>query len=472
MPSHRGTNFPTVKTSLPDVTTPRAASVRRFARALNRRSFVAGAAVLAAVPALGQVPASGIVDVAIVGAGAAGIAAARRLAAAGKRFVLLEASDRVGGRCITDTKLFGVPFDRGAHWVPVSAMDPMTMLAALGELDIYRAPSSERLRIGQRYADKDELEKFSEAQSRADLAISKVARAKVDMPCTQALPQDLGDLGPTVEFVLGAYSCAKDLSEVSTFDFANSEERDRDSYCRQGFGTILEKAAQGLPVQLSTPVTEIDYSGRSAALLKTANGTLRAQAVIVTVSLGVLAADILKFRPRLPARHREAVERLTLGSYDHIALDLPGNPLGLGNDEIVYEKAATNRTAALLANVSGTSLCIIDVGGSFGRALAAQGEAAMVDFGISWLADLFGNSVKAAVKRRNATQWNKEPWVRGAYSCAPPGSQPARSVLAESLNERIWFAGEAVDEVLWGTVAGAWVSGERAADAAIKRLAG
>jgi monoamine oxidase len=126
----------------------------------------------------------------------------------------------------------------------------------------------------------------------------------------------------------------------------------------------------------------------------------------------------------------------------------------------------------LLANVSGTSLCMIDVGGSFGRALAAQGEAAMIDFGIGWLAELFGNSVKAAVKRRHATQWGREPWVRGAYSCAPPGNQTARGVLTESLNERIWFAGEATDEVLWGTVAGAWESGERTADAVLKRLAG
>ena len=184
----------------------------------------------------------------------------------------------------------------------------------------------------------------------------------------------------------------------------------------------------------------------------------------------MLAAEIIKFRPLLPLRHFEAVRKLTLGSYDHIALELPGNPLGLGSDDVVYEKAATNRTAALLANVSGTSLCMIDIGGGFGRTLAARGEAAMIDFGIGWLAGLFGNSVKAAVKRRQATRWDKEPWVRGAYSCASPGNQPARGVLSESLNGRVWFAGEAVNETLWGSVAGAWVSGTRAADAVLKRL--
>src|SRR5690242_2653401 len=84
---------------------------------LNRRSFIAGSAAIASQPALGAVSASGETDVAIVGAGAAGIAAARKVAAAGRRYVLLEAGDRIGGRCLTDTATFGVPYDRGAHWL-------------------------------------------------------------------------------------------------------------------------------------------------------------------------------------------------------------------------------------------------------------------------------------------------------------------------------------------------------------------
>jgi monoamine oxidase len=437
--------------------------------AMNRRSFLAGAAAFAAAPALGAVPASGAVDVAIVGAGAAGIAAARRLAAAGKRFALIEAANHIGGRCITDMRLFGVPFDLGAHWIPDPNLNPMVKLSAGTHLEVYTAPSNERLRIGQRYAGSAELERFFAAQRRSNRAINEAARKKIDISCAQALPKDLGDLRPTIEFVLGPFGCGKDLSEVSVFDFVRSDERERDAFCRQGFGAILERLAQGLPVQLSTPVTRIDYSGRLAAL-ETAQGTIRAQAVIVTVSIGVLAADLIKFQPHLPVRHIEAVSKLPLGSYDHVALDIPGNPLGLRSDDLVYEKAVSDRTAALLANVSGTSLCLVDVGGGFGRALAAQGETAMIDFAVGWLADLFGNSVKAAVKRGYATRWNKEPWVLGAFSSAAPGNQPARSVLMESINGRIWFAGEAVDEALWGTVAGAWESGERAADAVIKRL--
>jgi monoamine oxidase len=192
--------------------------------------------------------------------------------------------------------------------------------------------------------------------------------------------------------------------------------------------------------------------------------------VIITASVGVLAAEKIRFTPDLPMRHREALAKLSLGSYDHVALELAGNPLNLRSDELIYEKATGERTAALLANVSGTPVCLVEVGGRFGRSLAAQGQAAMIDFAIGWLADLYGTRIRAAVRRSHATQWNKAPWALGAFSSASPGNQPARRVLAESINNCLWFAGEAVDEGWWGTVSGAWESGQHAANAVIRRL--
>src|SRR6187399_3192725 len=116
---------------------------------LNRRNFIAGSAALASTPALGAVSASGEVDVAIIGAGAAGIAAARRVAAAGRRYVLLEASDRIGGRCFTETKTFGVPYDHGAHWLHMPDMNPLVKLAAQARIEVYPAPRSNKVRIGR-----------------------------------------------------------------------------------------------------------------------------------------------------------------------------------------------------------------------------------------------------------------------------------------------------------------------------------
>ena len=124
----------------------------------------------------------------------------------------------------------------------------------------------------------------------------------------------------------------------------------------------------------------------------------------------------------------------------------------------------------MLANVSGTELCLIDVAGAFGRDLSAQGEAAMIDFAVNWLAGLYGSEVKSAIGRKHATRWNAEPYALGAWSAAVPGSQFARRQLLEPIADNVWYAGEAAHETLWGTVGGAWESGERAADAVLHQI--
>jgi monoamine oxidase len=433
---------------------------------ISRRTFLAATAGMAAAPALAQT--GGPVDIAIVGAGAAGIAAARRIAAAGRKPLILEASERIGGRCITDTQIFGVPYDPGAHWIHMPDINPVAKLAPRTGLEIYPAPTGQRLRIGQRNAREGELEDFLAAVVRCNRAIQEAARGKVDVSCAQVLPKDIGDMMPVVEFFLGAFGCGKDLADISAMDFARSAERYIDTYCRQGFGALLAKLAEGLPVQVATPVTQIDSWGRASVELATARGRVSARAVIVTASTNVLASGRIAFAPELPKRQLDALTKLSLGSYDRIALELTGNPLGLQRDDLVFEKAESNRTAALLANVSDTPLAYIDVGGQFGRDLAAKGRREMTAFAIEWLAGLYGASIRKSVGRTHATQWNSEPWTLGAFSAAAVGGQPSRRVLMEPLRDRVFFAGEAVHETLWGTVGGAWESGERAANAALR----
>jgi len=190
------------------------------------------------------------------------------------------------------------------------------------------------------------------------------------------------------------------------------------------------------------------------------------------VSTNVLAGGKIRFEPDLPKRQLDAINKLKLGSQDHVALELSANPLGLRADELAFEKTESKQTAAIFANVSGSTLCMIDVAGNFGRELSGKGEAAMIDFAVGWLAGLYGTDIKANVKRRHATRWNNEPWVLGASSVAAPGAQSARRIMMEPLGNRIFLAGEAAHETLWGTVGGAWESGERAADAVIRLLGG
>jgi monoamine oxidase len=436
---------------------------------VNRRIFIAGSAALASQPAFGAVSASGETDIAIIGAGAAGIAAARKVAAAGRRYVLLEASDRVGGRCVTDTATFGVPYDRGAHWLHMPDINPLVKLAPRAPgMEIYPAPVGQKLRIGKRNAREGEMEDYLAAIVRANRAIQDAARtAKADVDCMRVLPKDLGEWRPAVEFVLGPFGCGKTLDEISVIDFARSAERDTDSFCRQGLGAFLAKLAEGLSVQLRAPVTRLQ-SGRNWIEMDAGRGFVKARAVILTASVGVLTSGKIKFTPELPKRQIDALAKLSLGSYDHIALELKGNPLQLRNDDLVFEKSTGPKTAALLANVSGTPLAMVEVGGKFGVELAKAGDAAMKDFATGWLADLFGADVKKAIGRTHATRWATEPWALGAFSCAAVGGQGGRKIMMEPVRERLFFAGEAVHETLWGTVGGAWESGERAADAALR----
>ena len=437
---------------------------------LSRRSFLAASAALSARPAFAATaPAAAGIDVAIVGAGAAGIAAARRLVAAGRKCVVLEAADHVGGRCITETRTFGVPYDRGAHWIHMPDINPVTKLPPRRGIEVYPAPASLKVRIGRRYAREGELEDFLALQVRANRAITEAAR-KGDVACARALPNDLGEWRPTVEFTLGPFGCGKELAQVSALDFAKSAERDVDAFCRQGFGALLAGFADGIAVRLSTPVTAIDM--RRGLSLETPKGTVSARAAIVTVSTNVIGSGAIKFFPDLPPRQLEACAKLALGSYDHVALELAGNPLGFESDDLAIEKSTDTHTAAILANVSGTSLCLVEVAGGFGRDLSSHGEAAMVDFAADWLAGLYGADVKKAIKRSHATRWNYEPLARGAFSAAAPGWQGARRTLMEPVQNAVWFAGEAAHETLWGTVGGAWESGERAADAILRRLGG
>lgn len=443
---------------------------------LTRRSFLAAAGAVAASPALAAtqqkskpgVPRSGV-DVVIVGAGAAGIAAARRIIAAGRKCVVLEASAVVGGRCLTDTALFGVPYDRGARALHTPETNPVARLALQSGLDIYPAPPGQRMRITRRYARESETEDMLSTMVRANSAIADAAR-KSDMAVAQALPKDLGDWRSTVEFMLGPYFCGKDVSDISAVDLSRAAERDLQAYCRQGLGAAVARLATDLPVRLSTPATRISWGGRGVEV-ETAQGTIDARAAIVTASTNVLSAGKIRFTPDLPKRQLDAIERLKLGSYDHVILELAGNPLGLRTDELVFEKSSGPRTAALLANMSGSTLCTVDIGGKFGRELAAKGAKEMVAFALDWLDNLYGAGLKRAAGRSHATNWNAEPWVLGAMSAASPGGQFARRSLMESINNRIWFAGEAVHERLWGTVGGAWESGDRAAIAALRVIA-
>src|SRR6476659_9233244 len=119
---------------------------------MTRRDFLSASAALAATPVFptrawaGPLPRDA--DVVVIGAGAAGIAAARRIMAANRKVVVIEASDTIGGRCVTDSTAFDAPFDRGARWLYGADSSPVAKLARGAGVDMYPAPRGQRVRIG------------------------------------------------------------------------------------------------------------------------------------------------------------------------------------------------------------------------------------------------------------------------------------------------------------------------------------
>ena len=439
---------------------------------MTRRHFLSASAALAVTPVFsggraGAAPLPREADIVVIGAGAAGIAAARRIMAANRKVIVVEASNQIGGRCQTDVSTFDVPFDRGARWMHNPETNPMIKLARSAGLEITSAPQGQKIRIGRRNARPGETEEFLAALVRANRAIDDAAR-RFDVSCASVLPKDLGVWADAAEFTLGASFSGKDLKDVSVVDKVRAQDRNTAIACRQGLGTLIAKLGEQVPVSLSTPANRIVWGSRDVSV-ETSAGKILARAAVITVSSNVLAAGNIKFASELPKRTLDAASKLSLGSYDRIALHMPGNPLGLARDDIVIEQSNSMKTALIYANIGGSSLCSIDVGGSFGRDLSAQGEAAMVAFAKEWLTKLFGSDVAAAVKKSSATRWNAAPFALGAMSAASPGGQSSRKVLSEPIG-CMYLAGEATHETLWGTIDGAWESGERAAEAALRRI--
>jgi monoamine oxidase len=447
---------------------------------LTRRSAITGIISTISCPAVARLQCDPDFDVLIVGAGAAGIAAAKRLGGAKQQVAILEASDRLGGRCFTDMKTFGLPYDQGASLVHLPPESSLTRLATRSGIELYSDPKIEQiLHRGGRSFEKSleeihsklELEEFYTNKVRCCAAIANAAANKGDISCDEALPKDLDDWRWTMEFVLGPYHCGVDLKSLSAKEYVPFINRDPPVLCRYGVGGLIGKLALGVPIKFFSPVTLVEWRDRLVRL-ETNGGSVTARAVIITASTAVLASGKIKFKPDLPATYSKAFEKLKLGSYDHVAIEFNRDfPLGLENNEIVFEKTSNTKTAALFANVNGSRISILKIPGRHGAELVDQGEGAMIDFAIDWINGVFGSDAKKAIGRTHTTAWNKQSWALGAFSSAYPGAQEARKVLSEPISDSIWFAGEALNQDYWGTVGGAWQEGERAADGVIGRFA-
>ena len=398
------------------------------------------------------------VDVVIVGAGAAGLAAAKVLCAAGKTVRVLEAMDRIGGRAWTRDTDFGVPFDIGCAWLHAGDRNPfMADAERLGWTTRHHDMGLDHLYFGTRKASAEELA----AVTAADEGIAEALAAGAPDDRLSSLLGQGGAMRASATYA-GPMDFGKDADEISVADYNAAADLYPDYFTREGFGALIAAWGADVPVTLGAPVTAIDWSGKGVAV-ETPRGTVRGRAAIVTVSTGVLAFEDIRFTPALPEAHFEAVFDLPMGLLTKIPLEIHGDHLGLEPfDDLLIERHARHDLYFLCFPFD-LPLMVGFVGGDFAWEIEAAGQDAAVDFVTDRLVDIFGSDLRKRVGRSLMTNWGGERRTRGAYASARPGRAGARAVLAEPVGERIWFAGEALAGSLMQTAGGARLSGEAAA---------
>jgi len=433
---------------------------RSFAN-LSRRRFLAGATV-ALLPRWAGAAVPRNPDVVVVGAGAAGLGAARTLLDAGFAVALIEAKDRIGGRAFTETQTFGVPYDVGCHWLDRVPHNPWLPYARNNGFSVYPARDEEKVYVGNREATKEEYAAHDQAYYDLRGEIYKAGAAGQDIAASDAA-NVTGPWAPLAAAYVGPWSIGKELDGFSCLDWSTAIDG-TDWFCREGFGAVVAHYGRDIPVKLSTPVTRIEWGSKGVSL-ETSAGTIAAKAAIVTASTGLLASGAITFQPALPADKQESFHRISLGSYNNIALLFSEDIFGLGEDGYVAYQARTTRAMGLLTNISSSGLSFGYVGGDLGRDLQEAGPAAAVDFALAELRKIYGSEVDRSFVKGTMSRWSKDPWIRGSYASAEAGYANLRDALRRPLAGRLFFAGEACHETQWATCAGAYLSGVETAQA-------
>lgn len=408
---------------------------------MQRRQVLGG---LIAAPALltlrSRALAQAEIDVAIIGAGAAGLTAAHAAREAGLTARIFEARDRLGGRVFTDTSL-GTPFDAGAFYVHFAERNPWREIAATlqaellddsvtwGDFAVFqggvRLPPAERQRRRGAFG---ALMRLVESEAQAgDASFADAVAAAPDL-----LEAARG---------LTLLSLGEDPQRVSLQDYQQLESGD-DLVAPGGYGALLERYGAGLPIERGMRVRGIDFSG-AGVRLDLASGNVRARFALVTVPVAVIKAGDIRFTPQLPDGHSRALEGLGTGALTKLALKFPQTRLGQSPWTQFFDQNGGGDLINFEFWPFGRDLVIASFGGDFARGLAKAGEAAAIDVISGRLAAILGEEVRRGLAGGRLAGWSEDPFARGAYSIAMPGAAGARAAWAEPAADKLFFAGEA-----------------------------
>ena len=411
-------------------------------------------------------------DVVIVGAGAAGIAAARTLIRSGKSVIIVEAADRAGGRAHTDETIFGVPFDHGCSWITGGSDLPLIDIAIENNFTLLdHLGAGDYIFNGNQRLTREELDVNNSARTSImrDLAVAGQARQDVSASSVIDTEREFSGFWQTW---IGPMDYGVDFSDLSTLDYWNANDADVSYLVKEGLGNLIKGLADALPVQLNSRVTAIDWSG-DGVKVTTSDGTIKAKTCIVTVSTGVLASGSIRFTPALPDTKQAAINNVPMGLLQKTALAFDGTRFGLRPNEWLSYRVPNKMPAEamyFLIYPFNFDMMIGFFGGAFAWELSAEGEAAAIDFALGELEKMLGSDVRKHFVRGQMTGWDSNPYTLGSYGAARPGHHFDRYEIAKPLGERVFFAGEAMALPYAALCGGAYLNGIKIADQVRKVL--
>jgi len=408
------------------------------------------------------------VDVAVIGAGAAGIAAGRRLAeAAGVSVLVLEARERAGGRTWTVEKN-GYPLDLGGEWLHSADRNVLTGLAEEHGFELYHRRPDWTTRLRNSGATPAEEEDWIAEREAHYWAIHHAAQELDDRAASSVLRP--GGRWNALFDATSTWGNAVELDKLSVKDNDRYEDSGVNWRVRKGYGTLLATLAEPLPIAFDAAVSRIDHRGRDIQI-ETSRGRVTASRIICAVPTSILAGEALRFDPALPTK-LDAADGLPLGLANKLFFHFTGHMNDLDPEGDIFLVGSTTRRATMSyqARPFGRPVIQCFFGGEFAAGMEREGLEAMAAFATDELAALRGGAIRKQLTPLAASFWRGDEFARGSYSYAKPGHADDRAALAAPVDNRLFFAGEATSLHFFSTVHGAYETGLAAAETALKSL--
>ncbi len=450
---------------------------------MNKREFLKflalvllGSGASACRGARGDGDKRGSQQILVIGAGLAGLAAASELRRAGHQVIVLEARERIGGRIWTSLQWPDLPVDLGASWIHGTIGNPLSDLADLVEASRLSTSYGQTVIYntnGQKLTDSNET-KLESVRKKMSAAIRKAQNSGPDTSLKQALAsleREYGDDPDAMRFlnfcVSGSieHDYGGNANHLSSHWYDNAKEFDGDdALFAQGFKVLTEYLAQGTDVRLSKVVKEIRWQ-QSKVSVRTSHDEFVADRVVVTLPLGVLQHNAVRFVPALPKEKRNAISKLGMGVLNKCCLRFEQAFWPEDMDWLEYVSAKHGEWTEWISFQRAVKKPVL-VGfnaADRGAAIEAWSNEQIVASAMQTLKTIFGAAIPQPIDWQ-ITRWSSDAFARGSYSFNALGSTPEmRNMLASHLNGQLFFAGEATNKDHFGTAHGAYLSGLRVA---------